>query len=186
MFTVKFNSNDQRVRAALEAKNERLLNAVVDKMTFMMTKLQQKVVGETLPRVATRRSGKLADSITNPRAELSGTTVIGMLDYAGGAAWYGNVFEKGRKGYPVNPLGQATGNTGPGQARGGTPGRKKGEKRRFGANVLSWQEGGTWYYYPFVFIDPRAPTPFMAPALQEMKDEIVKGLKDSIVGVLRG
>lgn len=191
MFTVKFNSNDARVRQALEEKNAVLLNAVTQKMTFLMTKLQQKVVGETLPRVAARRSGNLAASIQNPRAELSGTTIVGMLDYAGGTAWYGLVFEKGRRGYAVNPLKQATGNTGPGQKRGGT--YKKGRGRVYGANVLSWKADGSssyppstggYYYYPYAFIPPRAATPFMAPALQEMKDEIVNGLRETITGVL--
>lgn len=178
MLKFSFNGSDVRVVAALQVKNERLVEALVQKMTFLMTRLQQKVQGETLPRVTTRRSGKLSDSITNPRAEAVGETIVGKLSWAGGSAWYGRVFERGRRAYAINPLGTK------GSIKNIRP-HGKGTPRRFGQNVLSWVENGQRYYYPAVFIPAMTPHPFMAPALEEMRGEIVSGLRSAVLGVMK-
>lgn len=175
---IDFNDGAFRVIQGLASlKGDKLMRHLQDKMEFLMTKLQAKIVNEKLSGgVLQRRSGMLAGSITNPRATISGNEVIGTLEWAGGLAWYGRVHEfGGTKTYVINPLGQA-----------GTRKHSKGEVRRFGKDVLRFiAKDGTVAYAKYVFHPPLPKRSFMYSALDDMKQEFRAGLQSAAEEALR-
>lgn len=173
---LSLNNTDVQVVAALEVKNQRLITALVDRMTFLMTKLQQKIVTEKLSgQVLNRRSGTLAGSITNPEAHVDGTTITGSLQWGGGPAWYGRVHEfGGTRGYAINPI------------------YSRAQQRKIGKGTLApfkvlrfISKSGQVVFAPYVFHPALPKRSFMESSLEEMKGEIISGLKSAIVGVLK-
>jgi len=79
MLKLSFNTSDERL-----AQNA------------LMLELQAKIVGEKLQgQVLAHRSGKLAGSIRVVPAIVEGTSVVGIVQGAGGPAFYGRVHEFG-------------------------------------------------------------------------------------------
>lgn len=93
----------------------KVATALLLKMTELMRRLQAKIVNEKLgPH---KKSGELANSVRNPRAELIDGKIVGLLDWGGGkAAPYARLQEYGgiKPGYAINPK------AGVGAYRGGT------------------------------------------------------------------
>ena len=104
---MSFGGSDQKVVAWLQLKGPKIIKAIATRLTLLMLKLQQHIVRDKLSgQVLHRRTGKLAGSIVAYPAEVSGTTLIGRVEGAGGVAWYGRVHEYGGTHdydiYPVN------------------------------------------------------------------------------------
>jgi len=173
MLRLTLNNTHAQVVAALQVKQDKLVSALLDKMTYLMQRLQQKIVGEKLSgQVLSRRSGRLADSIIAEPAILEGTDIVGRVAWAGGEAWYGKVHEfGGTRDFVINV--QAS----------------RREWRRagvLGKRALRFMLGGKEVFTPYVFHPPLPKRPFMAPSLEEMREEIKEGLRERILEVMRG
>lgn len=170
------------VVVGFESVSGRLQAALVEKMTALMTRLQQKAQA-----AAPVRSGTLRDSIRNPQASAVGNKIIGTLEwggpsttssYKGGKLFdYSQIVELGAVAHPINPL-----------TTRGTRLHQKNSPRRFGSDILSnfydiYKESkfisATGVHHPGV-----TGTHFMGNALESMRSEIVSGLSQTINGVL--
>src|SRR5919109_1549875 len=116
-----------RVVNELKIKASRLAPALIAKMTQLMIELQARAQAKT--------SGRVAASIRNPQAEVSGSIIMGRLTWGGVASEGGGksydiaqILEEGAKQHVIYPLTQK-----------GTRAHEKGAKRRFGANVLHFE-----------------------------------------------
>ena len=175
--SLTLNQTDARIAAALNVKSEVLVSALTNKMAFLMTKLQQRIVNQKLSgEVLNRRSGTLAASITNPEAHAEGGSIVGTLEWAGGPAWYGRVHEYGGTGaYVINPIYTRS------QARRISKGTLKPFKAlRFIAS------SGEVVYAAYVFHPALPRRSFMQATIEEMRGEFIAGLKQTITTVLSG
>lgn len=180
-----FNGTDVKAKAELNDIVNRIGPALVQKMTLLMTRLQQKARAGTEIHV-------VKESIRNPRAEIQGTTIIGHLDWGGelttvqykGGRKYdlALIFEYGSKQHPINPLGQA------GQLGGRRQRQKGGLPKRLGANVLVWPVPYTKGDYSghvftrYAFPKGIVAEQYMRLAVDSMRQEFVEGLMDTIRG----
>jgi hypothetical protein len=187
---------------ALNSKTEKLLIALQERMTLSMTKLQEKArenLAATRSPKALVATGALSDSITNPRATVEGSQVIGRLDWGEGVP-YAKIQEYGgRKAqYAISPIGVS----GVRPRQGPTDFR--GSKRYFSrgrifaetageesAGVLQFtgvQGGGPEFpvYRREVFRKAIQPRMFMHNALESLKEEIKQGLRETIIGTFEG
>lgn len=182
---------DVEVRAKFEqlSSGGRLANALIVKMTELMTRLQQKIRSGKL--AAHNKTGEVSDSIRNPRAEQEGTSIVGKLDWGGVYAYYmgktpltggvriydvAQILNYGAEAHPIGALTEA-----------GTRLHEKGMKRRFGSNVLAfeWEKTGKREFFRHVWHPGVKGIHFMEEALEEMKGEFTKGvnqvLEDTVV-----
>jgi len=172
---VTTNDTDIRLATSLRTRSNILIEALVDKLQFLMTELQAKARAGV-------PSKRVQDSITNPEGKREGDLVVGTLDwgnvpveYMGGNVYdLAQIFEHGtRPHYPINPLtDRYTGK--------GTRAHTKGAKERFGTGspVLRWEEGGKAIFRPYAFHPGLPATNFMANAIEDMKDKIKEELRD--------
>lgn len=184
MLKISTGDTETRIIAALEVKNERLMNALITKMTGIMGKVQEKARANAAGPYS---KGALEDSITNPEAHAEGTSVVGTLQWGGGdAAPYARVQEEGgiKDLYAINPLGKPNL---VGKALGGTRSRIKGTSRRFGSDVLRFigSRDGKVVFAPQVFHPRVEGKHFMANALESSRNEIIEGLKEVCLGIMR-
>lgn len=180
--TFTFSGTDLKVVADLNTKLDRLAPALVEKMTLLMTKLQQKARDNT-------RIGSVKESIRDPRAEIDGTKVIGYLtwggepttvSYKGGKSFdIALIFEQGTKQHAINPLG----------AKGQLGGRRlhhvAGSKKRIGADVLHFYVGGKDVFARYAFPKGIVAEHYMEKAVSSMKVQFAEGLLQTIKGVIR-
>lgn len=175
--TFTFSGSDIKVVADLNTKLDRLAPALVEKMTLLMTRLQQKARANT-------PIAMVKESIRDPRAEIQGSAVIGFLtwggtpttvSYKGGKEFdIAQIFERGSRTHAINPLTTA-----------GTRSHIKGEKRRFGANILHFYSGGKEVFARYAFPKGIPAQHFMENAVNSMKTEFAEGLLQTIRGVMR-
>jgi hypothetical protein len=162
-----------------------LKKALVEKMTFMMTQLQQKAKTKA-PSV----NGTLADSIRDPRAEIDGDEVIGYLtwggapttvSYKGGKAYdYARILNEGSKAIiAVNPLEETGSRTDASKTLSGK------SERRFGKGVLAFMMGGKQVFAEYAFPKGTRPNRFVEDALMEMKGELIQGIQETISSVMK-
>jgi hypothetical protein len=187
---------------ALSSKAEKLLIMLQERMTLSMTKLQERArenLAATRSPRAQVATGALSDSVSNPRATVEGNQVIGRLDW-GKDVPYAKIQEYGgRKAqYAISPIGVS----GVRPRQGPTDFR--GSKRYFSrgrifaetageesAGVLQFTgvQGGSPEFPVYrreVFRKALQPRMFMHNALDEMRDEIKEGLRETIMGSFEG
>lgn len=154
-----FGVSSDRILARLENINTSILPAVADKMTYLMLKLQQKIVGEKLSgQILRRQSGTLANSIIALPAKIEGTTVTGEVLGAGGPAWYGRVHNYGgTKAYDIRPV----------------------DKR-----ALRMIINGKAVFSAHNIHPPAEKRNFMESSVEEMREEIINSLRQTILGVI--
>lgn len=176
-----FSGTDVEVVAGLNSIVDKIGPALVEKMTLLMTKLQQKARART-------RVARVKASIRDPRAELQGTNVVGHLNwggesttvsYKGGKAFdLALIFEEGTKQHAINPLG----------LKGELGGKRQhiaGGAKRIGAPILVWPVPYTKGDKAVIFAKYAFPKGiiaehYMSKAVAEMKDEFVRGIEDTI------
>jgi hypothetical protein len=186
IISFSFDGSDTRAVAALRVTNERLTVMLLEKMTFLMTRLQEKIRGK-IHSV----SGKLSSSIDNPRAEVEGTNIVGKLDVGKTAISedgfnYTMAVEKGiEKEYEIHPL-----------AVEGTRmylnpkglwrrGHHKGAIRRFGQGNLQLfsQKLGKEVFASYVTHGPVEGKYFIKSSLEEMQEEFRQGIIETLESV---
>lgn len=185
---LSLGSSGINLAANITVTSQLLVPALVEKMTFLMTKLQAKAQAN-----APKLTGKLAESIKNPRAEAEGNRVVGKLDWGGGdVSKYAIPQEIGGKGYyqedeqgdtvkyAINPK------KGVGAYRGGKPFGKEVAAHGAipGKKVLAFigtkAYAGKQIFAPYVFHPPQTPKWFMRDSLAEMKLEIIQELSATL------
>lgn len=141
------------------ASIEHIVSAIADKMTGLMLQLQQHIVRDKLSgQVLNVRTGKLAESVQPDPTRVEGTKVLGSVRAGGDQAFYGRFHELGgSKSYPIVPV----------------------EKQ---ALSFIWQ--GKHYIRQRVYRSPLPARPFMEPALEEMRGQIVAGIEEAVAGAL--
>jgi hypothetical protein len=86
------NAVPARIRAVLPS----MVTALTDRVTWWMLALQQKIQRDYLSgQVLQHRTGKLIGSIHAIPTELQGSQIIGIVEGAGGPAYYGQYWERG-------------------------------------------------------------------------------------------
>lgn len=153
------NGSDQKMVAMLRQKGPKMVEAVTQRVTLIMLKLQQYIVSRKLAgQVLSQRSGKLAASIRAYPAEVSGNSISAVVEGAGGPAFYGAIQERGGgKEFDIVPK---------------------------SAKVLRFRLGGQEFFATKVTHPPLPARPFMEPSLEEMKTEIQTELQQVIHQVL--
>jgi hypothetical protein len=125
-------------------------------MTGLMIALAAHIVGEKLSgHVLHHRTGKLIDSVrlNPPQATATENEVVGGVQAGGGPAWYGRVWElEGFKAHEIVPV------------------TKK---------ALAFMLDGKQVIVKRVMIPAQGPRPFMKPAFDEMREQIISGLQSA-------
>lgn len=158
---VQFVSNKEDF-VDLVGKRDRVISALLEKMTASMVKLQEKIVGEKLSgQLLNRVSGRLASSIKPQPARFDGTQIVGTVIQDESIAPYGPTHELGTSNfYPIYPTKRAL---------------------RFMAEEYSSKP----IYAAYVTKHPpfRARG-YMNTALQESRAEIEAGLYQTVIEVM--
>jgi hypothetical protein len=190
---------------ALNSKTEKLLRALQERMTASMTKLQEKArenLADTRSPRAQVSTGALSDSITNPRATVEGNEVIGRLDWGKDVPYAAIQEYGGRKAqYPIEPLGvrgyRPHGTKTPrrfsrGRIFAESAGQESAGVLQFtgvggiGGDLEPSASSGNFIYRKVVFRQALQPRMFMHNALESLKDEIMEGLRETIIGTFEG
>lgn len=173
----KFSVDASKFVTSMQSLQSQMVEAVEAKMIYLMTRLQEKAQAGT--------SGRVAASIRDPRAEVSGAVVTGKVTWGGApttVSWLGGkeydiarILEEGsaKDQWAINPLAAGT----PSHAKGGR-GRAK-----LGARALASDEFGPVAY---AFHPKLIPQRFMRNAIESMKDEISQELRKTVYGVFQG
>lgn len=159
MITLTFGGSDSRLIQSWQDRVGRVAPAVVRALNTLHAQLQSYIVSEKLSgQVLQHRSGKLAGSIRVALAETSGDSVRGGVQGAGGVAPYGRYHEYGTASqYEIVPK---------------------------QAKVLAFSIGGQTVFARRVQHPPIAERSFMRTGLQDMRQQIVEGLRQQITATL--
>ena len=184
-------NSETKVVAELGLTNRILINSLLEKMTVLMRRLQAKIQGrlEDLPY---SKTGKLRDSIANPRAEIESGNIVGRLDWGKTAISedgfnYALAFEEGiQRPYVIYPLGKS-GTKGFYDAKGHWK-TSHGKNRfvRFGANKLHFFSNnvGKMVFASYARHDAVSGRHVIKTSVDEFEDDIRKGLFATVNEVL--
>lgn len=182
-----FNGTDLAIQRIFRTKRDAVVEALIAKMDQLTQRLEQKIVGEKLAgEVLQTRSGRLASSIKAQPSHIDGSKIIGEVEWATGDAFYGRVFEEGGKGfYAINPRGVEGS-----QIAKMMRSHKKGTVQQFGQNFLANPDDTSRFSTGFfsktgVFHEPAKKSSFMKSSIDEMREEFINGLRETVAGVLR-
>lgn len=177
-FRITLEGTDTKVIFDIRRRIEVLNTVLMEKMTYLMTKLQNKAREKV--------SGRIKNSIRNPRASVEGTAIIGTLDWGGEETTVSNkggkaydiarILEEGAKAHVIHPL-----------TLKGSRAHEKGAKRRFGKDTLHFYSAklGKEVFADYVFHPGVPAAHFMRDTLAEMKGDIIEGLAQAIGAVKR-
>lgn len=166
---IHLDEDSVQLSTRLRSRSTALTSALADKMLSLMLALQEKAQAGV-------SSSHVKESIRDPSVEIQSGRIEGALDWGGVEVSYkggqtydlAQIFEKGAKPHPINPLTEE-----------GTREHKAGAKRRFGKSVLRWEEGGKAVFRPYVFHPGIEATNFMANAIKDMRETF----RDQLMGV---
>lgn len=163
MLKLFFRGNsDQRLVESLRAKGPNIVRILMTKVNSLMIQLQSYIVAEKLSgQYLKRRTGKLAGSIRFIPATLEGTKIIGAVEGAGSASWYGKLYEY-----------ETAGGT------GGVP--HSWEIVATNARALNFVMSGRDVFVKSVTHPGLALRPFMTDSLNENADRIAGELQAAI------
>lgn len=153
-----FNKDDL---ISLVQKRDRLVSALLEKMTYSMVRLQEKIVGEKLSgQVLNKQSGRLASSIKALPAQLQGGEIVGTVIQDESIAPYGPTLEYGTSSfYEIYP-------------------GKKALK------LIAEEISSKPVYAAHVTHPPFRARAYMHSALEESRAEIEAGLYQTVVEVM--
>lgn len=184
---ITFEGSEEKIIKALEAKNLVLIEKVVDKMTLLLEQLQLKIRG----RIHSD-TGKLADSVKDPKVSVEGSVVRGTLEIGEGAVSeqgfpYAQAVESGFKRPAIKPLtkeGIRMYLNPKGQWRRG---HKKGAIKRTGANALKiTPKTGDIIFRaaakPAVFEGEFFVRDSVAEMMDVVDEEMMKTIREAITG----
>lgn len=180
---LQLDSSEARVIKAFEGRGAQITEALLEKMTFLMRELQNKIRNEKLSGLPYSQTGALAASIANPRADKEGKKIVGKLDWGGGdAAAYAKLQEYGgiKQSYIINVKDSV------GPYHGGVMHGKQIPPHAaiVGKRALSflWGKTGKREYFENVRHLKVAGKHFMRDSITEMEDTIIRGLQETIIG----
>ncbi len=172
---ISFNGSDIKVIESIQFKQNRVIEALVDKMELLMVRLQEKIRSKT--------SGRVAEAVRDPEAHEEGGRIVGTLkaggdpttvSYKGGKPFdITQILESGAKLHAINPLGV-------GGQLGGVRQHVTGGKKRLGANVLMWEGAKGKMFAAYVFHPGIPGSHFIAESVNEMRKEIREGLQSAL------
>jgi hypothetical protein len=153
--------SDEKVMEVLGKRLPQIAEAIRRRLDIVHAKLQQRIQRDKLQgQVLHQRTGKLINSIRMIPAEISGNRVTGMVEGAGGPAWYGAVHEFGTtRAFDIVPV------------------NKK---------ALSFLLDGKRVIVKRVHHPPFKERSFMRTALAEMEPQIVAELQAEVAKVVQG
>lgn len=151
---INFVVDDARIVTALRNKGVVLVRLLASKMTALMILLQRKIVVEELSgQVLGHRTGRLASSVVAYPAEVIGNAIVGRVESSAGTAFYGKIHEfGGQRPYVILPK---------------------------NAKALAFMMNGKQVFAKSVFHPPLPARPFMKPAQDQMRQQIVEGLAEA-------
>lgn len=172
-----FDGTDIKVINHLQFASQLLQHKLVARMTALMTRIQFRLRAKY--NAGKYSTGELAESVTNPRAEVVGGGVVGRLDITSPVATY---LEDGTQAHTIYP--KATIIKGTMATRGKAAVRRQVESKaalhfysdRLGKNVFA----------DYVFKDPISGRHYVKNTLTEMQDEIRKGIQSALEEVMAG
>ena len=198
MLQLSFNSSDLRVAAYVRSKFPTIMAYMARQMDKLDTMLQSHIVNDKLSgQVLHHRTGKLAASVRVIRAVISGSSISGGVQAAGGAAWYGVVQEKGGTReydiFPVNkkalaffPQGSAgAGLTSANPAYSSIYSGRRGINRKLRESGLGLASEMGLAVVRHVHHLPLPARPFMSTAAQEFKSQYREGMKAAVDQALK-
>ena len=157
-FRLDFNGSDVKFLNFLAGYSSRLSASLENRMSQLMDKLRQKIVGEKLAgEYLNRRSGRLADSFGPPAIDRSGDSVItGDIQGAGGDASYGQIYERGgTSAYLIRPV------------------NKK---------ALMFMIAGKEQFAHLILHPPAKQRAFLTSAIDDMEEEFREGIRECVMG----
>ena len=161
---------DEKVIVALQQRRDILIDALTQKMSYVMLQLQRKVQQKLSGEVLQNRDGVLYNSVQVQPTTFNGKEIIGAVTAAGGPAKFGQVFEYGgTRTYKITPV------------------DKKALAFMVGANALDVLRGdlsSKAVVVKSVWHPPAIKRPFMSTSLDESIGSIREGLRDAIGAVL--
>jgi len=161
---IRITSNMPQFSAQFQARASVLVQRLVTKINDLTVRLQRRILSRPgSPASAShRRKGWLANSVRPIPATASGSTVTGSVEGAGGAAWYGRLFEDGTSSaYEI------------------LASNKKAMAFEMHGEAMVLRK----VLHPAFDSDKLA---FMSPVLMEMQDEIHSEIKAVTLETLRG
>ena len=164
MISFSFDGTDIQVVRSIDTKNLAIKTALKDKMFMLMQRLERKIIDEKLSgQLLERVSGRLAMSIQVQDVTQKGNWIIGGVEQNPAVAPYGPVLEAGGTG----------------------PYKIIAHKKA----LMFLMEGirdpkaliDGLGFTPYVRREPFPGKHFMSSSLQEMRQEIIDGLKQAII-----
>lgn len=187
---IEFTTNETDINVALgfETRTTRLTAVLSEKMTVLMTALQEKAQARVT-------STRVRESIKDPRAEVVGSVVTGKLNWGGVPVQYmegreydlAKILEYGAKAHPVNPLtNPVTGKPTPREHKAGGLKARAGTKAKvlhfFGGTGSGEKgEGPAGTFRPYTFRQAMLGQFFMAKSIAEMEESFLTGMRDALV-----
>lgn len=168
MISFDLNGTDVRVAASLHTRSNNIVAALAERMTSLMSQLQERIQDNYLSgQVLNVQSGQLREGVKVYPTQVEGEEITGRVI---SETWYGRIqTEGGTRTYAINPI------------------YTRSESRRIGRGtlqpykVLHFEIGGREIFARYAFRPPLKSRPFMQPALESMKSEIIEGLKDAVL-----
>jgi hypothetical protein len=192
MIKISIDRTQEAAEEAIARKAAKMVPALLSEMTRLMLLLQKKIVGEKLQgQVLAHRTGKLSRSIKALKAFSDGERIVGVVEGAGGPAWYGQVHEFGGKtSYLILPkykkalafFPQGVSNVTGGRAI--LRGMKQTSNLKKRSSSISKFSGLGGVVVQAVRHPPLPQRSFMKTSLMEMRDQIVNDLQLVLVKAL--
>jgi hypothetical protein len=157
MIRIEFTGDLSQVLAFRE---DAFMQKVSDKMLALFDKLQEKITGEKLSgQVLARRTGRLAQSVSDPEISREGELIVGELT-AGERVPYAWVHKAGgTRGYTIRPVTK---------------------------DFLRAMIGGKAVFRKMFEHPPLPQRAWFDPSVEEMKGEFLQGLREAVIEGFNG
>jgi len=176
LLDLSFDGSDVRVVSHLQATSRLLQETLVAKMTALMTRVQYRLRQKySSGKYAT---GELANSVSNPRAEIGQGQVIGRLDVSSPHAQF---VEEGTKAHVIYPKEVIIKGT------MASLGKAAVRRQVIGKAALHFYSDrlGKAVFADYVFKDPISGKYHVRNTLNDMQEEFRKGIQEALEGVMK-
>lgn len=173
MFTIRIVSTPENIDR-LRERGDSIVDAITERMTLEMFKLQSEIVGTELPNFFPNGAPNIASTVRANPAELQGTVIVGSVE-AGGPRTTKTTLKSGAL---VDYA--AVQHEGINHSYEILPFNKKALAFELGGAQLNlFLEGGNKVVVRRVMHPGLRPRPFMTSGLEAMREEIISGLQEA-------